>query len=122
MKNMRVSVSLCTAIVLGMTVSSASAMDANEIFNRLKAQAGATDTVQGAGGVRRGLSVSYGDEQDAPTAAAPAARRANRLWLYRPCPLRSGPMLSQRRNLRSLLRRQRLLRLGLSLLRLRSHL
>lgn len=73
---MRVSVSLCTAIVLAMSASTASAMDANEIFNRLKAQAGATDTVGGVGGVRRGLSVSYGDEPEAPAAAAPAPRQS----------------------------------------------
>jgi len=73
---MRVSVSLCTAIVLAMSASTASAMDANEIFNRLKAQAGATDTVGGVGGVRRGLAVSYGDEPEAPAAAAPAQRQS----------------------------------------------
>ena len=67
---MRASVLLTSAMALAIGASSASAMDANEIFNRLKAQAGATTTVQG-GGATRGLSVSYGDEEET-TAAKPS--------------------------------------------------
>lgn len=66
---MRVSVLLSSAVALAIGTSSASAMDANEIFNRLKAQAGATTTV-GGGGATRGLAVSYGDDEP-ETAAAP---------------------------------------------------
>ena len=68
---MRVSVFLSTAMAMAIGASSASAMDANEIFNRLKAQAGAAGTVTTeAGSVQRGLAVSYGEPEE--TAAAPA--------------------------------------------------
>lgn len=67
---MRVSVLLTSAMVLAIGASSASAMDANEILNRLKAQAGNTTTVQG-GGATRGLALSYGEEEET-TAAKPS--------------------------------------------------
>lgn len=68
---MRVSVLLSTAMAMAICASGASAMDANEIFNRLKAQAGAAGTVQSeTGSVQRGLAVSYGEPEE--TAAAPA--------------------------------------------------
>jgi len=68
---MRVTFILSSAIALAIGASSASAMDANEIFNRLKAQAGATTTVQG-GGATRGLAVSYGEEETPAAAPQPS--------------------------------------------------
>lgn len=79
---MRVTVSLCTAMVLALTASGASAMDANEIFSRLKAQAGAAETVQGDGNaVQRGFNTGalYGEpevEAAPAVAAVPAATPA----------------------------------------------
>ena len=68
---MRVSVLLSTAMAIAICSSGASAMDANEIFNRLKAQAGAAGTVQSeTGSLQRGLAVSYGEPE--VEAAAPA--------------------------------------------------
>ena len=81
---MRASVLFCSAIALAIGASSASAMDANEILNRLKAQAGATTTVEG-GGATRGLALSYGEDEPAAPAkpsvvaipAAPAVQPAS---------------------------------------------
>ena len=59
---MRVSVLFTSVMALAIAASSASAMDADQILERLRAQADATKTIHG-GGATRGLSVSYGDDE-----------------------------------------------------------
>ena len=68
------SLSLCTVFAIAIGASNASAqMNADEIFNRLKAQAGSTGTVQAASGATtRGLSLSYGEPSTPAAAAAPS--------------------------------------------------
>lgn len=68
-----VSLSLSTALFVAAGMSTASAMDANEIFNRLKAQADETSaTVYQGESPTRGMSMTYGAERK----AAPAPRTA----------------------------------------------
>lgn len=72
---MRVSVklSICTAMAVAIAASGASAMDANEIFNKFEAQARASTATQNGGSVTRGLAVTYGEKKAAPAVrAAPA--------------------------------------------------
>lgn len=77
---MRVSITLCTAMLLALSASGASALDANEIFNRLQAQSDALATGTAAPRTDRGFNtgVVYGEPEPTATPApavveAPAA-------------------------------------------------
>ena len=89
-----VSLSLTTALLVAAGTSAASAMDANEIFNRLNAQANqAPAAVYQGDSDTRGMSMTYGgtDRKAAPAPrAAPAIETAPALPSVQAAPARPG--------------------------------